>query len=818
MKGDFSRFTFDRRKHYADVRLQQGRVQLDADWNEQGDIAAYQRHTLATDLIGRTGAPEIGGGFGIEVAGNTLQITPGRYYVDGLLCENEDNVPIDGQPDLPGTPLPTAPGSYLAYLDVWQRSVTALEDPDLFELALNGADTATRLRTVWQVKLFSVTAGQTSFPPGWEPDTSPRPTLKVRAGGAVTENQLYRIEVHDPGALGTATFKWSQDNGSVAALIDDPANSDHIQITSQIGPDQAGGFETDHWIEVTDETNLLQGQPGILAKLSSVAGQVLQVEEWPAPGSPPNLPNHPQIRRWDSEGAPIAQVPSTNGGFIDLDANLEVSFAGSENAYFRTGDYWVVPVRAGAGVLWPTDGSGAPLALPPHGVQHHYAPLYVLQLSGGTWSVTEPPYRQVFQGMADVGEKLNRTKDDTMTASLTITGDLTVNKKVTVGVVGTLGEGLELLGGPLVLAQGSGTGYGLRFASSGSFLREDTNKLTLGVQGGSGSLGLSQAGSERLTITSTGQVGIRTTAPQQDVHIEGDVILLQPVTGVTISGNLTAQNEVTVGQDNATGGKLTLRQAPLVLATGDSSERGLLFPSLNGAAAFLRYDNPGNAPRLALAADSPATLALRQGGVDQITLTGGRVGIRTITPQQDVHIVGDVLLQPNTGVTVEKALTVKTALTYQDGSQSAGRVLTSDAGGKATWQSIVVGPVFIPRYQVSTGGAVFPAPVDPPWTRAPLPSQFIPSGVRAVILEADVAKSTPDRDLGRPTDAFIWIRRTTTDQNPNILIRARAAGTEDFIALSNQGVFPVHTDNTFEYQVTGEAFEEWFIHIVGYFP
>ena len=35
MKGDFSRLTFDPTKHFSGVRMQQGRVQLDADWNEQ---------------------------------------------------------------------------------------------------------------------------------------------------------------------------------------------------------------------------------------------------------------------------------------------------------------------------------------------------------------------------------------------------------------------------------------------------------------------------------------------------------------------------------------------------------------------------------------------------------------------------------------------------------------------------------------------------------------------------------------------------------------------------------------------------------------
>ena len=34
--GDESRRTFDPKKHYRSVQMQQGRVQVDADWNEIG--------------------------------------------------------------------------------------------------------------------------------------------------------------------------------------------------------------------------------------------------------------------------------------------------------------------------------------------------------------------------------------------------------------------------------------------------------------------------------------------------------------------------------------------------------------------------------------------------------------------------------------------------------------------------------------------------------------------------------------------------------------------------------------------------------------
>ncbi len=52
MKGDFSRDTFDKAKHFSRVLMQQGRVQLDADFNEQTAILLHYLRTLAADLIG----------------------------------------------------------------------------------------------------------------------------------------------------------------------------------------------------------------------------------------------------------------------------------------------------------------------------------------------------------------------------------------------------------------------------------------------------------------------------------------------------------------------------------------------------------------------------------------------------------------------------------------------------------------------------------------------------------------------------------------------------------------------------------------------
>jgi len=161
MKGDFSRYTFNKKKHYNGVLMQQGRVLLDADWNEQQAINRYRTETQGMDVIGPCGAPRDNPGFKItSPGGDQLNIGKGHYYVDGILVENENPVVYDGQSDFP-----TPPGILnllkrnkatvgLVYLDVWQRHITSLDNPYLREKALDGPDTTTRLKTIWQVKVL----------------------------------------------------------------------------------------------------------------------------------------------------------------------------------------------------------------------------------------------------------------------------------------------------------------------------------------------------------------------------------------------------------------------------------------------------------------------------------------------------------------------------------------------------------------------------------------------------------------------------------------------------------------------------------------
>ena len=170
MKGDFTRSTFRRTGTTAACACSRDACSS-MPTGRQADIAAH-RDEAAGDRFDRwSGGPRQTAGFALAAAAAALPneqqdaakpfeplkpgdlfISGGRFYVDGILCENEHPVTLAHQPDDAPSGVPEAIGVYLAYLDVWQRHLTALDDPGILEVALGGPDTATRTKTVWQVK------------------------------------------------------------------------------------------------------------------------------------------------------------------------------------------------------------------------------------------------------------------------------------------------------------------------------------------------------------------------------------------------------------------------------------------------------------------------------------------------------------------------------------------------------------------------------------------------------------------------------------------------------------------------------------------
>lgn len=517
MGSDISRSTFKPEKHYNSVRMQQGRVALDSDWNEQSDLVQHVERTTDRDVIGPCGAPIEGGGFAVAPTGDgkDLLLSPGHIYVDGILCELDlQAVPItfvtghanqvvpaiwapdslafaagqwieifDGsdasqpaqllqvitadatkgvltlnnpvnakllkadvpelrrqvtynsQPDNPPPlPAPTA-GLNLVYVDVWERTITALEDPAIREVALGGPDTTTRKKTLWQVNLWPVPAtikspscSSVAGSDEWEKfiapgsarlaaravpgqDASTPCVVPQQAGYRRLENQLYRVEIQTGGNAKKATFKWSRENGSVTTAWLGKQGND-LSVKS-LGRDQTLGFGSGQWLELTDDTHELAGIPGVLVRATDAKigndGPVITIDPNTA-SNPANLdfskfPLNPKVRRWDQTDAnqvsvPGGDIPIQEGKWLDLEGGVQVFFQAGGS--YQPGDYWLIPARTVTGdVEWPRDDSSDALFLPPKGIRHHYCSLALAQLTNGLWSVVSD-CRQLFPSTTDL--------------------------------------------------------------------------------------------------------------------------------------------------------------------------------------------------------------------------------------------------------------------------------------------------------------------------------------------------------------------------------------------------------------------------------
>ena len=151
---DISRDATDLRKHYDRVQMQQGRVLTDDDFNEAERLDAEDSRRVRVDVIGPAGSPD--DGFKLKVVAGQLTMSAGTFYAGGLRLELENDEPFNLQKDWlqqgrsPGETLTAPAGAQFdfVWLDVWQQPVSAVEDKELFEAALGGADTSARIRTM----------------------------------------------------------------------------------------------------------------------------------------------------------------------------------------------------------------------------------------------------------------------------------------------------------------------------------------------------------------------------------------------------------------------------------------------------------------------------------------------------------------------------------------------------------------------------------------------------------------------------------------------------------------------------------------------
>ena len=489
MGADVSRVRFDPFRDFAGVVLQQGRLLLDGDFNEYVALLDRRLRAETCDLTSFGPDPSHAGvawvpretpnAFEVIASGGGLTIGRGRMYVDGLLAECHGLTPpgfdpllgeASGTADLPygeqpywptPDPLPGG-GPHLAYLDVWQREVTYVEEPQLVEIAV-GVDTTARLQTAWQVRLLANIGSATCASgdgaiSGWLDVISPSagrlstdtidvvPTddpckLPPTGGYRGLENQTYRIEIHEGGPPGTATFKWSRLNASVAIPVVEMVSSTMLRLAT-VGKDDVLRISTGDWVEILDDGYELGQRPGIMRKVvvDDAERTISFTGALPADLQPANADDaarrHLRARRWDQAGivkdgtgaqlvdldtssAGTITVPASAATQVVLEAGIVASFslAAGASGRFHPGDFWIFAARTADTSIERL------LAAPPLGTHHHYA-----RLGTVTFPSTQSDCRRLWPPLGGGGESCACTV--CVTPQSHATGTLTVQAAV----------------------------------------------------------------------------------------------------------------------------------------------------------------------------------------------------------------------------------------------------------------------------------------------------------------------------------------------------------------------------------------------------
>lgn len=275
---DLSRQATDTRKHYAGVRMQQGRVLTDDDFNEAAILDAEELRRTRLHAIGAYGAPDTGflpKNFAVDGNGKLdFKLSKGHLYLGGLRLEmsmeenfllQKDWLNFDSAVDAQNPPANGQTRTDLVWIECWQQPVTAIEDSELFEVALGGPDTTTRWRTMRRVHVTEGVA-ETECAAAWstvsagfaalgtmnaemELATTAKLTVSFTAppltgdlcspnqpGGYLgAENQAIRVQMVD-----ATHFTWGYDNA--APLYRVQLSADNVTLTLLNQPRDAA-----HW-------------------------------------------------------------------------------------------------------------------------------------------------------------------------------------------------------------------------------------------------------------------------------------------------------------------------------------------------------------------------------------------------------------------------------------------------------------------------------------------------------------------------------------------------------------------------------------------
>lgn len=440
MGSDRARVSFDRSRQWRAVIAQQGRVSMEADWNEQSAIIAARDQLTTLDVVGPCGSPDGGyavtaipasGGPSGSIPGD-LTVSAGTLYLGGERLELDTALAYSDQPDWQNAstdPLYTKPAvpegsAYeLVYLLAAEQEVSAVEDPALADVALGGPDTAQRLRILQHVvrtpsqqgscmaawsalestwvsegyqfdassmRLASSAGLRVSFPN--EP-TAPSLCQPVATGGYLgAENQLLRVEIASV-ENGVPIIVWGFDDASfiykvTSASYDEESRKTTVELAS-------APVDSYHYPIAGQVVELLRDAVELSpsGSIAAASGFVTELTAGYEPtagtlvlqGQPPTdylseATSQLYVRVWQGKVAAPAGVATTLG-------ETGVAVTLSSNGAFHAGDFWRFALRPiEPAIVYPARYLEG--AQPPDGPGTWACPLALISWANGTPSTS----------------------------------------------------------------------------------------------------------------------------------------------------------------------------------------------------------------------------------------------------------------------------------------------------------------------------------------------------------------------------------------------------------------------------------------------
>jgi hypothetical protein len=442
MAGDRARVSYDPSRKWRGVVAQQGRVTLDADWNEASSIGEERDRLAALDAVGPVGTPDAGYSVtAVPAAGppagpvpampGDLTIAPGTLYLGGERLDLEAPVRYSTQPEWldhstdplwvpPAVPTAAGPSYELVYLLAAEQEVSATEDPALADVALGGPDTMQRRRVIqrfvrqpspsgtcadaWSafvgslggkglqfdaasMTIDSTTTLQVSFT---NTSSVPDKCEPVATGGFQgAENQMIRVMVASVDPAGVPTIVWGFDDASFlyrlkAATYDSASNQTTVTLVNA-PVDNFHHPGADQAVELLRDatrltaTDYIAAPTGVVLSLFSAYDPTQK--QLVISGQPPDdylSAATPQLYLRVWQST-VAVQPGTATALGDTGIAVTLT---SSTRVFHAGDFWCFSLRpVQPAIVYPVRYLAGPQ--PPEGPRTLACPLAVLTWEGG---------------------------------------------------------------------------------------------------------------------------------------------------------------------------------------------------------------------------------------------------------------------------------------------------------------------------------------------------------------------------------------------------------------------------------------------------